>query len=150
MKDFFRFDPLNLGTKGLVFIGDEVLLYRRDLKTDKCPGCLDVPGGGAEEGETPFETFRRETKEEFNLELHPEDIVYVQSHSSIFEKGKFAYYAVAKLPANKKHTINLGNEGSEYLLMPLKQFLVRDDAWRIYQQRAADYADYTKMKEAGF
>lgn len=142
--DFFKVDPLAVGTKGLVFIGDDVLLYRRDNEAPKYPLHIDVPGGGAEKGETPFETYKREVKEEFGLEITEENIVYSKRYESIFEKGKFGWYAVAKLSNEARSEITFGDEGLEYMLMPLKDFLDRDDAWPVYQQRAADYAASTK------
>jgi 8-oxo-dGTP diphosphatase len=65
-----------LGTKGLVFIGDQVLVYRRDAKAPRYPLAIDVPGGGREGRESPAETFMREIKEEFGLGIAVDDISY--------------------------------------------------------------------------
>lgn len=142
MQDFFRPDPLGVGTKGLVFIGNDTLIYRRDNKADKYPLHLDVPGGGKEGDETPFETFRREVYEEFRLNITESDIVYFRRYPSIFEEGKFGWYAVVKLPAKVKSQIVMGEEGIDYSLMPLEEFLKKQDAWPVYQQRAADYLKF--------
>jgi len=138
--DFYKPDPLSVGTKGLVFIGDKILVYRRDAKTPKYPLHLDVPGGAAEPAETPFATFKREVKEEFGLHISKDDIVYAKRYESMLKKGEFAWYAVAKLPATSRTNIALGQEGIEFMLMPLDEFLRRDDVWPAYQKRAADYA----------
>lgn len=71
MQELFRPDPDTIGSKGLVFIGDALLVYRRDGNTTNHPHELDLPGGAPidenkPETETPFETFRREVKEEFH------------------------------------------------------------------------------------
>lgn len=139
MEELFRYDPLSAGTKGLVFIGDDALLYRRDERAKQFPLHLDVPGGGPEAKETPFATFQREVKEEFGLEINKNDIVYARKYPSVFEKGKFGYFTVAKLPKEAKKLITFGDEGLEYLLMPVEQYLARKDAWPVYQDRAADY-----------
>ncbi len=139
MEDFFKFDPTTIGSKGLVFVGEDVLVYRRDKNTDKFPLHLDLPGGGPENQETPFDNFRREVLEEFNLQIEPSDIVYVRKYPSTLNNGRFSYYPVAKLDASLKDKIKLGNEGLEYLLMPLDEYLARDDAWPIFQERAQDY-----------
>ena len=62
-KDTFKNIEFN-GAKGLIFIGDKILVYRRDKNTNKLPGYIDMIGGGREENESPFETFKREVKEE--------------------------------------------------------------------------------------
>lgn len=139
MNEFFTYDPLTAGSKGLVFIGEKILIYRRDNKTTSHPNELDIPGGGPEDGETPFETFKREVREEFEIEISSNDIVYVRKYPSIHEKGKFAYFPVVKLPAEMAANIKLGNEGGEFLLIDPKDYLTREDAWIVFQERAKDY-----------
>ena len=51
----------------MVILGDKMLVYRRDLNTKKLPGYLDLIGGGREGEESPFDTFKREVKEEVGL-----------------------------------------------------------------------------------
>ena len=74
MSLFYRYDPNTIGSKGLVFIDDKILVYRRDGNTTFRPHELDLPGGAPEGKETPFETFKREVKEEFNLDISKEDL----------------------------------------------------------------------------
>jgi len=141
MNDFFKGDDNFVGTKGLVFVGDKILIYRRDEKAPKYPLHLDVPGGGAEPNETPFQTFQREIKEEFGLNIDEEHIAYSRRYPSTIVPYEFGWYAVAKLPQSVTDQIRFGNEGLEYSLMSLDDFLQCDDAWPAYQQRAADYAN---------
>lgn len=143
--NFYKMDAQSVGAKGLVFVGDDVLVYRRDDKAPRHPLSLDVPGGGTEAGETPFQTFQREVKEEFGLDVTQDQIVYARRYPSSFEPDKFGWYAAAKLPASVRHHIKFGDEGVEYFLMPLDEFLNAKDAWPIYQQRAADYARYVQV-----
>jgi len=56
------------GAKGLVFLGNKILVYRRDNKTSNLPLCIDLPGGGRENDESPFDSFKREIKEEFGID----------------------------------------------------------------------------------
>ena len=139
MEAFFEFDPLSIGTKGLVYIGDKVLVYRRDDKTALWPLSIDLPGGGREKDETPFETFRRELHEEFGLDIKKTDIVYSQRYPSKLTRGQFGYFAVAKLGAERAQEIRFGNEGVEYMLITLAEYLARKDAWPVFQERAAEY-----------
>ncbi len=140
MDAFCKFDPTSIGSKGLVFVGDKVLVYRRDDNTDDHPLELDLPGGGPEGSETPFETFRREVKEEFNLDIEEKHITYVRIYPSSLGNGRVAYYPVAKLPSSCEDKIRLGDEGKEYMLLSLDEYLRRDDAWDIFQERARDYS----------
>lgn len=138
-KAFFNGDPNTAGSKGLIFIGDSVVVYRRDDNTDDHPHQLDLPGGGPEQGETPFQTFQREAMEEFNLGLSEDDIIYVRQYPSVVRPGKFAYFPVAKLPESAMERIRLGDEGSEYLILSFEEYLSRTDAWDIFQDRSKDY-----------
>ncbi|MBI1857132.1 NUDIX domain-containing protein [Candidatus Saccharibacteria bacterium] len=115
-------------------------MYRRDAKAPKYPLYLDVPGGGAEPGETPFDTFKREVKEEFGLDITIEQIVYSRRYQSDINAGEVGWYAVAKLPEESVDQIEFGDEGLEYFLMTLDDFLKRADAWPVFQKRAEDYA----------
>ena len=139
MDGFFTYDPLVAGTKGLVFIGDNVLVYRRDTSTDLFPLYLDLPGGGAEPGETPFETFQRELREEFALDVHEQDIIYAARYDALYSPGKYSYFLAARLPADAASTIVFGDEGTEWMLMDLGEFVARDDTWPVLKERIADY-----------
>lgn len=139
--NFFETDALAVGTKGLVFVGQNILVYRRDENAPIAPLLIDVPGGGAERDETPFETFKREVAEEFGLNIRKKDIVYAKRYKSVFENGKFGWFAVAMLPAAKKSSILFGDEGLGYSLITLEDFLKLEDAWPIYQKRAKEYKE---------
>lgn len=139
MEDFFKYDPLTNGTKGLVFIGDKIVTYRRDKDAPRHPDEIDIPGGGPEPGETPFETLRRESYEEFGLDIKKAHIVYYRKYPSTMTAGKYDYFAVCKLPENAAQKIRFGNEGVSYSLMEIRQFIKHKDGWPIFQKRATDY-----------
>ncbi len=139
MKEFFSPDPNTIGSKGLVYIGDRLLVYRRDGNTTSHAHELDLPGGGPEDTDkTPFETFRREVKEEFDLDIEPGDIVDVRRYESIADPNKVAYFPVARLAAEFAGRVALGSEGEESLLLLPEEYLQRTDAWPIFQQRTAE------------
>ncbi len=140
MDEFYKPDSLSLGSKGLVYIGDQLLVYKRDEKAPIAKLKIDVPGGGPKtEDKTPFETFKREVSEEFGLDISKDEIVHAKRMASVFEPGKFGWFAVAKLPAQAKDNIVFGDEGLEYMFMSEEEFLARDDAWDVYQDRARIY-----------
>jgi 8-oxo-dGTP diphosphatase len=56
----------------IIFLNDldQILLFLRDdIPTIKYPNQWDLPGGGAETGETPAEAIAREMQEEIGIEL---------------------------------------------------------------------------------
>jgi 8-oxo-dGTP diphosphatase len=140
-SNFFKTDHQAHGAKGLVFIGENILVYRRDDKTDVYPLHLDLPGGGKDRDETPFQTFQREVHEEFNLLIGEDSVVYAKRYESTVNPGTFAWFPVVKLPASQENNIVFGNEGQDYRLMLIDEFLQRKDAWPILQVRASEYLE---------
>lgn len=127
------------GAKGIVFLGDKVLVYRRDNKTDNNPGKIDLPGGGREGDESPFETFQREAKEEFGIDITKEEVDFSSTIPSVAEPGKKSYFIVAKLPSSKESNIVFGDEGSEWMLMTPEEFINRPDGIERQQKRFEKY-----------
>ena|GEM_PF-563248 len=138
-QGFYTYDPRVTGSKGLVYIGDDILVYRRDSKTRLHPLELDVPGGGVEGHETPFQTFRREVREEFGLAIARRDIHYARLYPSTLEKGRFGYFAVAHLPESAAKQIIFGDEGTEYYIMKPSAYVQRRDGIAVFQKRTTDY-----------
>lgn len=129
------------GAKGFVFVGEKILCYRRDGKTTNLPFKIDLPGGGREGNESPFETFRRETMEEFGIEIEKENIVYANTHQSIIEPNKQSYFIVAKLPKDFENRIVFGNEGLEFLLLDIEDYLSRNDVVERHKVRLREYLE---------
>lgn len=148
MEDFFKKSSLNAGAKGLVFIGDKALIYRRDDNTRKHPLQLDVPGGESESDESPFETFQRETKEEFDLDIYRDHIIYTRKYITLTRRGIHLWFAVAQLPQHTEEYIRLGDEGVEYMLMHPEEYVKRQDGWPLFQNRASKYIKTTNRGSA--
>jgi len=104
-------------------------------------GELDVAGGGREGRESPWETFQRETFEEFGLTLTKEDLIWARAYPSNPDPAQIGYYAVVQLPEAAAQDIRFGDEGQGYLITPLADFLNAPDAWPAYQNRARDFAE---------
>ncbi len=139
MDELFAQDLQCSGAKAIVFIGGRLLVYRRDTNTKRFPLCLDLPGGGHEVGETPFETIKREIREEFGLAINRKQVVWAKRYVALDDQRKHAYYAVLLLPASAAASIELGNEGTEWLLLKPGDFLSRKDAWPAMQDRVRDF-----------
>lgn len=127
------------GAKGLVFIGNKILTYRRDNKTSSSPFHIDLPGGGREGEESPFDTFRRETKEEFGIYIEKDEIVFSCTVPSLIDPTKNSYFIVAKTLRFKSEDIVFGNEGIEWILMTPEEFIKRPDGIERQQKRVEGY-----------
>lgn len=127
------------GAKGLVFIGDKILTYRRDNKTTNKPMCIDLPGGGREGDESPFDTFKREIREEFGIDIEKHDVQFSNTIQSVIEPTKKSYFFVTKPLKILATDIVFGNEGVEWMLMTPQQFVNRPDGIERQQKRVANY-----------
>ena len=128
------------GAKGMIFIGDKILVYRRDNNTDSSPLLIDLPGGGHEEDDkSPFDTFRRELLEEFGINITPDDILDSFLVQSVVYEGRRSFFFVTKSLAINLDDIHFGNEGSEWFLSTPKEFIERVDGVKGQQDRVQKY-----------
>lgn len=127
------------GVKGLVFVDDKIVVYRRDTNTESYPLHIDLPGGGREEGESPFDTFKRETKEEFGIEINSTDVKYAKQYMSAMDPTKETYFIVVNPMNVKEGDIVFGDEGSDPTLITLSEYLKLNDAIKRQQDKAIDY-----------
>ena len=99
------------GAKLILFIGERIVVLRRDERPDiPWPGRLDLPGGGREGNETSEACVLRETFEEIGLVLNTRDLVWRDQ----FERGVFF---AAHLPTEAEADIEFGSEGQGWSLM---------------------------------
>ncbi len=146
-KDTFNKQANFQGAKGLVFIGEKIIVYRRDDKTPNFPLRIDLPGGGTEEGESPFETFQREVKEEFGLDIKASDIRFSTKRPSLIDDDKESYFMVAIPHSIQETDIVFGDEGLAFSLMDPKDFIGLADGIPLQQEWVAEYLDFIKKAE---
>ncbi len=107
-----------LGAKVALLIGDKLLvILRDDIPGIVWPGHWDLPGGGREGTETPFETVARETREEVGLILPQGSVLSCQQHPAETKPGAVVFLFLAHLPAHTAADIRLGDEGQMWQLM---------------------------------
>ncbi len=125
--------------KGLVFIGDKIIAYRRDEKTDVHPLKIDLPGGDREEDESPFDTFKREVKEEFGITIEKDDIYFSSTYPSGTNPNKESYFIVTKPLKLNVADIVFGEEGLEWFLMTPDEFIKQTDGIKKQQEGVVKY-----------
>lgn len=103
------------GAKIALFMGDDLLVIKRDDKPDiPYPAHWDLPGGGREGDETPERCALREAHEEVGLVVSPDQISW--SNSYVRPRGLVWFFA-AHLPRAQVSDIRFGSEGQGWRLM---------------------------------
>ena len=113
-----------IGAKLALFIGDDLLVIKRDNRPDiPFPDCWDLPGGGREGVESPEECALRETLEEVGLRLHKRQLTW---SSRAMRLDGPAWFFAAHRPASDVSRIRFGNEGQEWRLAPISWYLTQE------------------------
>ena len=128
------------GCKIALICGDKVLTILRDDKDDiPCPNMWELPGGGREGDESPFDCARREVYEELGIHLTEECLLWSKVYSSVLFEGKQSVFMVGQLSQDQFDSIVFGDEGQAYNLMPIEEFLNSKQAVPQLQERLKDY-----------
>ena len=81
-----------------------VLILLRTEDSITFPGCWSFPGGGADEGEDPFDCAAREVYEETSLKINPEDLEFVACNMQ--GKKRISYFITNKYSGDLKLDIS--------------------------------------------
>jgi 8-oxo-dGTP diphosphatase len=131
------------GCKGAFLCGDRVLCYLRDDKPGiPFRGQWDLPGGGREGNETPEECLLREVHEEFGLRLTPAHLVWRRAYEWSENPQIMLWFFGGTLTKAEVATIAFGNEGQEWQMMPIADFLSHDQAVPHLKQRLATWLEH--------
>lgn len=132
------------GAKVALFIGDQLLVIRRDDRPDiPWPDFLDLPGGGRDPGETPEQCVLRETREEVSLGLGADQLIFVRAYDR--PHGRIVFFA-AHLPASAAAQVVLGDEGQGWMLMDPEVFAAHPEAVPHFREQVTTYL--AQMKAA--
>ncbi len=130
------------GAKAALFVGERLLVIRRDDRPDiSCPGLLDFPGGGREAGETPEQTLAREIQEEVGLRMAESEVLWRRPYDSAALPGATVWFFVLRMRAGADAAIRFGDEGQGWLLMAPEAFLAAPDAVPALQARLRVWRD---------
>ena len=130
------------GCKIALICGDKVLTILRDDKDDiPCPNMWDLPGGGREGNESPFECATREVYEELGIHLDEDCLLWSKIYPSVIFKDKQSVFMVGQLRQEQFDNITFGNEGQAYKLMHIEEFLTSSQVVPQLQGRLRDYLE---------
>ena len=128
------------GSKIALICGDKVLTILRDDKDDiPCPNMWELPGGGREGNESPFECAAREVYEELGIHLDEDCLLWRKIYPSVIFKDKQSVFMVGQLRQEQFDNITFGDEGQGYQLMNVEEFLSSSQVVPQLQERLKDY-----------
>ncbi len=132
LKDQFDFT----GVKAALLVEQSILVILRDNKPDiPWPNTWELPGGGREGQETPLECLQREVWEELGLTLTEESIIWSKIYPSMLDKDRSAVFVVGRISQEQYREIRFGDEGQEFKLMPVEDFIKAEGVIPQLQER---------------
>lgn len=136
LKDQFDFT----GVKAALLVEQSILVILRDNKPAiPWPNMWELTGGGREGLETSLECLRREVWEELGLVLKEESIIWSRIYPSMLDKDRSAVFVVAQISQGQYQEIYFGDEGQEFKLMPIEDFIKAEGIIPQLQERFKDY-----------
>ena len=125
----------------LICDGRILTILRDDKPTIPWPNLWELPGGGREGNESPFDCVAREVYEELSIQLSKEDIVWSWIYPSMLDENKNSVFLVGKLTQEQFDSIVFGDEGQSFKLMSIEEFLTLDRVVPQLQERVRDYLE---------
>lgn len=133
------------GCKIALFCEDRILTILRDDKSNiPYPNTWELPGGGREGEESPFECVAREVYEELGIHLTEDCLLWSKVYPSMLFEGKESVFLVGKLRQEQFEKIVFGDEGQGYKLTSIEEFLSSDKVVPQLQDRVRDYLEEVK------
>ena len=130
------------GCKIALLCDDRLLTILRDDKASiPYPNMWELPGGGREDEETPFECVQREVFEELGLKLEEADIVWAKEYQGMLDPDKTSIFMVGTITQEECASIVFGDEGLAYQMMDVSQFLADKKVIPQLQDRLSDYLE---------
>ena len=128
------------GCKIALLYDDKLLtILRDDISTIPWPNMWELPGGGREGDESPFECVAREVFEELGIHLTKACLLWDKIYPSMLFEDKQSVFLVGQLTQNQFDNITFGDEGQGYKLMSIDEFLGSDKVVPQLQARVRDY-----------
>ena len=125
----------------LICDGRILTILRDDKPTIPWPNLWELPGGGREGDESPFECAAREVYEELGIHLDEDCLLWSKIYPSVIFKDKQSVFMVGQLSQEQFDNITFGNEGQAYKLMLIEEFLKSKQAVPQLQGRLRNYLE---------
>ena len=130
------------GCKIALLCDDKLLtILRDDISTIPWPDMWELPGGGREGEETPFECAQREVFEELGLKLEEADILWAKEYQGMLDPDETSIFMVGTITQEDFASIVFGDEGQAYQMMDVSQFLAAAKVIPQLQSRLRDYLE---------
>ena len=130
------------GCKIALLSDDKLLTILRDnISSIPWPNMWELPGGGREGEETPFECVQREVFEELGLKLEEADILWVKDYQGMVDPDTTSIFMVGTISQEECASIVFGDEGQAYQMMDVSQFLSDDKVIPQLKDRLSDYLE---------
>ena len=130
------------GCKIALLCDDKLLTILRDDKASiPYPNMWELPGGGREGEETPFECVQREVFEELGLKLEEAAVVWAKDYQGMLDPDKTSIFMVGTITQEECASIVFGDEGQAYQMMDVSQFLSDKKVIPQLQDRLSDYLE---------
>ena len=130
------------GCKIALICGESVLTILRDDKPSiPWPNMWELPGGGREGDESPFECAASEVYEELGIHLTEDFLLWSKVYPSMLYEGRQSVFMVGQLSQEQFDSIVFGDEGQAYKLMSIEEFLKSKQAVPQLQGRLRDYLE---------
>jgi 8-oxo-dGTP diphosphatase len=119
-------------------LGPDLLTYLRDDTPGLgWAGMWDLPGGGREGDESPEACVLRELEEEFGLRFGPERLEQGWVWPSMMDATRPSLFYAGRITAEEVAAIRFGDEGQQWRMMAVTEFLGHVRAIPQMQQRVA-------------
>jgi 8-oxo-dGTP diphosphatase len=133
------------GAKAGIIVGGRLLtVLRDDIAGIAWPGWWDLPGGGREAAETPQETVLREIREEVGLVIAPGLLEWGRAFRSDAPAETVSWFFGIRLDAGREAEIVLGDEGQEWRLVDVGEFLDNPRAIPFLKERLQIWLQETR------
>lgn len=140
-----RFDFF--GAKIALLKDDYILsILRDDIPTIPFPNTWDLPGGGREGEETPFDCVQREVFEELGITISKDSISWAKVYPGMVDPNKESVFMVGEIIQDQIDQIVFGDEGQDWKMMPVTDFLKDDQVYGSLKERLRDWMELTDEK----
>ena len=123
----------------LINKGKILTILRDNIPNIPYPNMWDLAGGGREDDESPYETMRREVKEELGIDILESNIVWTKYYESLTQVGQKSVFMVANLSNSQIENIKFGDEGQNYEMVAFEDFIENEDVIELLKDLFLEY-----------